>query len=167
MKKTPYFEMTNITKLFARVVANRNVDLEIHRGEVLALLGENGAGKSTLMKILYGLYKSDEGEILKDGETVKIQSPKDAMNLGISMIQQHFSLIPAHTVLDNIILGTVHGRINYTDCEEKVQKIVDKFDMDIYDAIDILNCVRRRSLPGGPAPEAVAAQIEAMRAGLE
>ena len=131
MKKTPYFEMTNITKLFARVVANRNVDLEIHRGEVLALLGENGAGKSTLMKILYGLYKSDEGEILKDGETVKIQSPKDAMNLGISMIQQHFSLIPAHTVLDNIILGTVHGRINYTDCEEKVQKIVDKFDMDI------------------------------------
>lgn len=131
MNETPYFEMTNITKLFARVVANRNVNIKIHRGEVLALLGENGAGKSTLMKILYGLYKSDEGQIFKDGEKIKINSPKDAMDLGISMIQQHFSLIPAHTVLDNIILGNVHGRIDYKEYAEKVHKIVDKYNMDI------------------------------------
>ena len=108
-----YLELRNITKLFAKVVANRQVSFSIRSGEVVALLGENGAGKSTIMKILYGLYHADSGEILIQGAPRKINSPKDAMKLGISMIQQHFSLVPAHTVTENIILGNVHGRIDW------------------------------------------------------
>ena len=82
---TPFFELRNISKYFARVVANKDISFSIQRGEVLALLGENGAGKSTVMKILYGLYKADEGQIFMDGKEQKIGSPKDAMALGISM----------------------------------------------------------------------------------
>ena len=110
---TPVFELRKITKYFAKVIANKDVDFSIKKGEVVALLGENGAGKSTLMKILYGLYHADEGEILVDGCARKISSPKEAMAAGISMIQQHFSLVSAHTVIENIILGNVRGKINY------------------------------------------------------
>ena len=92
---TPFFELRNITKYFSKVVANKDVSFSIQKGEVLALLGENGAGKSTIMKILYGLYKADSGEIIIEGVKRKINSPKDAMVLGISMIQQHFSLVSA------------------------------------------------------------------------
>ena len=99
-------ELKHITKRFAKVLANDDVSITIHKGEVVALLGENGAGKSTIMKILYGLYHATSGEILIDGQERKISSPKEAMNLGISMIQQHFSLVPAHTVTENIILGS-------------------------------------------------------------
>lgn len=120
MSNMPLIEISNINKFFAKVIANQDVSFKIHKGEVLCLLGENGAGKSTIMKVLYGLYKADGGSILVDGEEQEINSPKDAIALGIAMIQQHFSLVQAHTVTENIILGNVHGRFNI----EKYNKIV-------------------------------------------
>jgi len=127
----PFFELQGISKYFARVIANKDISFSIRRGEVLALLGENGAGKSTIMKILYGLYKADEGRILMDGKEQKITSPKDAMKLGVSMIQQHFSLVPAHTVTENIILGNVRGKIDYKKCEEEVEQLAKMYGFDI------------------------------------
>lgn len=127
----PFFELKNISKYFARVIANKNLSFSIRRGEVLAILGENGAGKSTVMKILYGLYKADEGQIFMDGGEVRIHSPKDAMNLGISMIQQHFSLVPVHTVTENIILGNVHGRIDYEARRKEVQALAQQYGFEV------------------------------------
>src|SRR6188472_183067 len=92
--------MRGITKRYPGVVANDGIALEIH-----ALLGENGAGKSTLMNILYGLATPDEGEILLDGTVAKIAGPSDAIERGISMVHQHFMLVPVLSVADNIILG--------------------------------------------------------------
>lgn len=125
------FELKNISKYFAKVVANKNVSIDIRRGEVIALLGENGAGKSTIMKILYGLYKLDEGMIFKDGKRISIDSPKTAMRLGISMIQQHFSLVGAHTVLENIILSKTKGIINYKKCKEELLALSKHYKMDV------------------------------------
>ena len=127
----PYLELRRITKLFAKVVANREVSLTIRAGEVVALLGENGAGKSTVMKILYGLYHADSGEILIDGAPRRIHSPKDAMKLGISMIQQHFSLVPAHSVTENIILGNVHGRIDWPLYHERVRALAAQYGFEV------------------------------------
>ncbi|MEZ5232242.1 MAG: ATP-binding cassette domain-containing protein [Acidimicrobiales bacterium] len=87
-------EARAITKRFPGVVANADVSLQLHRGEILALLGENGAGKSTLVKMLFGLYKPDEGEIRIKGEPVALRSPKDAISRGIGMVHQHFQLVP-------------------------------------------------------------------------
>ena len=101
----PALEMRGITKRYPGVVANDGIDLEVHPGEIHALLGENGAGKSTLMNILYGLASPDEGEILLDGEPITISSPADAIARGISMVHQHFMLVPVLTVADNIVLG--------------------------------------------------------------
>lgn len=98
-------EMRGVTKRFGPVTANDDVSLTLHRGEVLGILGENGAGKSTLMKILYGLYTPDEGEIFVDGERAEIRDPKDAVTRGIGMVHQHFTLIPPLTVAENIVLG--------------------------------------------------------------
>ena len=128
---TPFFELRNVSKYFARVVANKDISFSIQRGEVLALLGENGAGKSTVMKILYGLYKADEGQIFMDGKEQKIGSPKDAMALGISMIQQHFSLVNAHTVTENIILGIARGVIDYDRCKKEVEELAGQYGFDI------------------------------------
>jgi len=129
--ETAFFELRGISKYFAKVVANKDVSFSIRRGEVLALLGENGAGKSTVMKILYGLYRADEGQIFKDGKEVKIQSPKDAMKLGISMIQQHFSLVPAHTVTENIILGNVGGVIDQKLYQEEIKKLAEVYGFNV------------------------------------
>jgi len=101
----PKVEMRGISKSFPGVQANDCVDLVLHRGEVLALLGENGAGKSTLMNILCGLYRPDEGEILIDGKPASIHSPRDAQKYGIGMVHQNFKLVDSMTVLENIILG--------------------------------------------------------------
>ncbi len=127
----PFVEMKNINKYFSRVIANKMVNITINKGEVLAILGENGAGKSTKMKILYGLYKAEEGEIFIDGEVCNIKSPKDAIHNGIGMIQQHFSLIPAHTVLENIILGNEKGIFDKKMLHKKIDNLSRKYSFNI------------------------------------
>jgi simple sugar transport system ATP-binding protein len=97
--------MRGITKRYPGVIANDGIDLDLRAGEIHALLGENGAGKSTLMNILYGLAEPDEGQILIDGEPVTITGPSDAIARGISMVHQHFMLVPVLSVADNILLG--------------------------------------------------------------
>ena len=96
--------MKGICKQFPGVLANDHIDLKIYKSEIHALLGENGAGKSTLMKILYGFYKLDEGEIFFNGNEVQIKSPADARQLNIGMVFQVLNLIPAMSVLENIAL---------------------------------------------------------------
>jgi general nucleoside transport system ATP-binding protein len=103
--EAPVLELRGITKQFPGVLANDHIDFDLRRGEVHALLGENGAGKSTLMSILYGLYTADEGEIRMNGRPVTIGSPRDAIELGIGMVHQHFMLIPVMTVTENIVLA--------------------------------------------------------------
>ena len=98
-------EMRGITKRFPGVLANDHIDFEARAGEVHALLGENGAGKSTLMNILSGFYRPDEGEIFIEGRRAILRSPRDAINLGIGMVHQHFMLIPEFTVVENVALG--------------------------------------------------------------
>ena len=105
MARTPIIEMQGINKRFGQVQANDAVDFTLHRGEIHAIVGENGAGKSTLMKILYGLCQPDAGEIFVDGRAVAISSPRRAMQLGLGMVQQHFTLIPVFTALQNIVLA--------------------------------------------------------------
>jgi simple sugar transport system ATP-binding protein len=105
VEQTPALEMRGITKRYPGVVANDHIDLDVRRGEIHALLGENGAGKTTLMNVLYGLARPDEGEILLDGQVVRIADPSDAIARGISMVHQHFMLVPVLTVADNIVLG--------------------------------------------------------------
>ncbi|MCK5675163.1 MAG: ABC transporter ATP-binding protein [Spirochaetales bacterium] len=129
--KEPFIELRNISKYFARVIANKDVSFTINKGEVLALLGENGAGKSTIMKALYGLYRADEGEFVINNEPCIINSPKDAMSLGIGMIQQHFSLIPAHTVLENIILGNEKGFLDKKILAENISRLSHKYSFNI------------------------------------
>jgi len=101
----PLLQLAGITKRFPGVLANDAVDLDVHAGEVHALLGENGAGKSTLMKILFGLYGPDAGQVLLDGETSGIDSPSSALAAGVAMIHQHFMLVPTLTVAENVALG--------------------------------------------------------------
>src|SRR5207244_7877588 len=101
--------LTGISKRFPGVVANDDVDFEAAEGEVHALLGENGAGKSTLSNILTGLYRPDEGEIAIYGRPVSFSSPRDALDLGIGMVHQHFRLVPPFTVAENVILGDHRG----------------------------------------------------------
>lgn len=105
MENIPVVEMQHITKRFPGVVANEDVNLTLHKGEVLALLGENGAGKSTLMNMLVGLYRPDEGKILVNGKLARIENPNDSMKLGIGMVHQEFMLVDNLTVAENIVLG--------------------------------------------------------------
>jgi len=128
---SPFIELRNINKYFAKVIANNAVSMQIHKGEVLCLLGENGAGKSTIMKVLYGLYKAEDGQILVNGVETDINTTKEAMNLGISMIQQHFSLVQAHTVTENIILGNVNGRYELKEYDKIVSDLAIKYGFDI------------------------------------
>ncbi len=98
-------ELKNITKTFGNVVANDNVSIKIEKGTIHAIVGENGAGKSTVMRVAYGFYTADAGEILVDGKAVSIKNPHDAIVLGIGMVHQHFMLVDTMTVAENIILG--------------------------------------------------------------
>jgi simple sugar transport system ATP-binding protein len=105
MEQKIVVQMVNITKKFPGVLANDQVNLTLHQGEVLALLGENGAGKSTLMNMLVGLYRPDGGEIFINGKRADIRNPQDSMALGIGMVHQEFMLVGNMTVAENIILG--------------------------------------------------------------
>ena len=98
-------ELKNITKRFGEVVANKNVNLTLRKGEILSLLGENGSGKTTLMNMISGIYYPDEGEIFINGEKANITSPKDAFKYKIGMVHQHFKLVDVFSACDNIILG--------------------------------------------------------------
>src|SRR6187402_1458588 len=128
-------ELRGITKRFPGVVANDDVDFDLRRGEVHALLGENGAGKSTLMNILYGLYSPDEGEILVRGEPVRISSPGDAIARGIGMVHQHFMLIPVMSVTENIVLAVEPRRdgilLDYGAARERVSELARSFGFAI------------------------------------
>jgi general nucleoside transport system ATP-binding protein len=117
--------MCGIIKHFPGVLANDCVDFAVQQGEVHALLGENGAGKSTLMKVLYGLYRPDDGEILINGEPVQITSPNDAIHLGIGMIHQHFMLVPSLTVAENVALGLSSSRGMITDLDRVSKRITE------------------------------------------
>ncbi|MHB1000094.1 MAG: ABC transporter ATP-binding protein [Armatimonadota bacterium] len=127
-------EMVDITKSFPGILANDRVRFSAGWGEVHALIGENGAGKSTLMKVLYGMYKPDSGEIRVDGKTTVIASPHDAINLGIGMVHQKFMLVQAFTALENIILGmepSRKGRIDYRSAESAIRDICTKLNLEI------------------------------------
>ena len=128
----PYaVELRGITKRFPGVVANRDIDLRVRRGEVHAIVGENGAGKSTLMKTLYGEHRPDEGEILVDGRTVSFKSPSDAIAAGIGMVHQHFMLADNLTVLENVVLGAekLHGIAGAA--RTKIREISDAYSLDL------------------------------------
>jgi len=111
-------ELRNITKTFGSVVANDDVSITVHKGTIHAIVGENGAGKSTVMRIAYGFYKADSGEILVDGKPAQIRSPHDAIALGIGMVHQHFMLVDTMTVAENIILGAETGSAASLDLEK-------------------------------------------------
>ena len=123
-------KMENITKKFGSIVANHNINLELHEGEILSLLGENGSGKTTLMNMLSGIYYPDEGQIYIHGKPVTIASPKDAFDNGIGMIHQHFKLVDVFTATENIVLG-LEGKLELADASKKVREICEKYGFDI------------------------------------
>lgn len=118
-------EMRHITKEFPGIIANDDITLQLKRGEIHALLGENGAGKSTLMSVLFGLYQPEKGEILKNGQVVKINNPNDATALGIGMVHQHFKLVECFSVLDNIILGAENTKLGFIQKKKAKNKVLE------------------------------------------
>jgi general nucleoside transport system ATP-binding protein len=128
----PIVEMKEVTKRFGGLLANDRINLDIAENEIHALLGENGAGKSTLMKILYGLYQPDEGKIFIGGKPVRIQSPADAIGLGVGLVSQHFSLVPSLSVAENVVLGFEGGAfVSRRRIEEQVTKTARQFGFQI------------------------------------
>jgi simple sugar transport system ATP-binding protein len=124
--------MCGVTKKFGPVTANNKVDLVIKKGEILSLLGENGSGKTTLMNMLSGIYYPDEGEIFVNGKEATIRSPKDAIELGIGMIHQHFKLIDVFTAAENVALGLEEkGKFDRKAIGRRVREICDKYGFDI------------------------------------
>lgn len=128
--KTAAVSMRNITKTFGSVIGNEKVDLDIYRGEILALLGENGSGKTTLMNMLSGIYFPDEGQIFINGKEEVIKSPRDALNLGIGMVHQHFKLIDVLSATENIILG-LEGKLNLKEASRKIEEICSKYGFEV------------------------------------
>ncbi|NLO46773.1 MAG: ABC transporter ATP-binding protein [Clostridiales bacterium] len=132
--------LMDITKSFGDVLANHNISLDVRYGEILALLGENGSGKTTLMNILSGIYYPDSGHIIVGGEEVSIHSPKDAHDLGIGMIHQHFKLVDVLTATENIVLGLKgDARLNRKDLNETIGKLSAKYGFEIDPAKKIYN----------------------------
>ncbi len=127
-------ELRNITKRFSAVTANDRVNIAVAAGTIHAIVGENGAGKSTAMRIAYGFYTADSGEILVEGTPRDISSPKDAINLGIGMVHQHFTLVDTMTVTENIILGAEGGSplaLNLGEAEKKIRALSDSFGLAV------------------------------------
>ena len=144
MTHAPIIEMHGISKQFGPVQANDSVNFTLQRGEIHAIVGENGAGKSTLMKILYGLYQPDAGEIFVSGNRVDIPSPRRAMHLGLGMVQQHFTLIPVFTALQNIVLAKEPRKfgalLDYQQAEARIIALAAQlgFDVPLNTAVDSL-----------------------------
>ena len=131
---TVVLETRNISKRFPRVLANNNINITLHEGEIISLLGENGAGKSTLMNVLYGLYKPTTGTIILNGEEVEFTSPRDAINRGLGMVHQHFMLVDPLTVTENIILGMEPGKggvVDYRTARSEVKALSDRYKLEI------------------------------------
>ncbi|MBQ2311987.1 MAG: ABC transporter ATP-binding protein, partial [Firmicutes bacterium] len=125
-------ELKGVTKSFGSNMANKNIDLFVDKGEIMALLGENGSGKTTLMNILAGIYLPDEGRIFVDGKEVTIRSPKDAFDNRIGMIHQHFKLVDVFTAAENIVLGLEGtGKLDLKTASSKVREISRKYGFDI------------------------------------
>lgn len=124
-------ELKNITKTFGSVVANKDVNLTVNRGEILSILGENGSGKTTLMNMISGIYFPDHGQIFVDGKEVVIRSPKDAFDLKIGMIHQHFKLVDVFSATENIVLGFDDGRYNLKKSKQKIQAILDRYGFEL------------------------------------
>lgn len=127
-------ELRGISKIYGRFYANKKINLKVEEGKVYCLLGENGAGKSTLMNILYGITQPDGGEIYIDGKKVSVASPKDAIHYGIGMVHQHFMLIPALTVVENIILAMDEKKqlfVNKKAVADRIKKISEKYGFEI------------------------------------
>ncbi|MGN0531697.1 MAG: ABC transporter ATP-binding protein [Eubacterium sp.] len=121
-------EMKGVTKTFGSVVANKDVDLQVRKGEILAILGENGSGKTTLMNMVSGIYFPDKGEVFVNGESVVISSPKDAFKYKIGMIHQHFKLVDVFSATENIVLGVADGeKYNIKKAKQRVKEITDKY----------------------------------------
>ena len=128
MDKQLALELKNISKYFGSLAANKNVDLDVYHGEILAILGENGCGKTTLMNMIAGIYYPDNGTIFVDGKEASIKSPKDAFGYGIGMIHQHFKLVDIFTAAENIVLGVDDGtKYNIKDVNQKVEEIASKY----------------------------------------
>lgn len=130
----PVLELRDVTKVFPGVVANDRVSFVLDKGEILALLGENGAGKSTIMNVVYGLLSADGGEVLIDGEPVRIKSPRHAIDLGIGMVHQHFMLVEPLTVTENIVLGREPGKLGVIDFDlarRRVVEISDRYGLKV------------------------------------
>ena len=132
MDKAVALEMKKVSKYFGTLAANKDVDLTVYRGEILAILGENGCGKTTLMNMIAGIYYPDHGTICVDGQEVIIRSPKDAFRHGIGMIHQHFKLVDVFTAAENVVLGTKDekGSGKY-DVNTRVKAIADKYGFRI------------------------------------
>lgn len=127
-------EIRNVTKRFPGVIANDNVNFDLRKGEIHALLGENGAGKSTLMNVVYGLYAPDEGEFLINGKHVEINGPHDAINYGIGMVHQHFMLVPVFSVTENMILGsevTKGASLDLKRARKEILEISEAYSLEV------------------------------------
>ena len=131
MTKQPAIELKNITKVFGKVVANKNVNLTAYRGEILSILGENGSGKTTLMNMISGIYFPDEGQIFIDEKEAVITSPKDAFSYKIGMIHQHFKLVDVFSAAENIVLGLEDGKYNLKSSTEEIKKISEQYGFDL------------------------------------
>ena len=132
MEQKSAIELKNITKTFGSIVANKDVNLQVNRGEILSILGENGSGKTTLMNMISGIYYPDHGQIFIDGEEVVIRSPKDAFKYKIGMIHQHFKLVDVFSATENIILGLKNqGKYDIKQAAKSIKEIADKYTFDI------------------------------------
>ena len=130
-KKTAAVKMRNISKTFGTIRANVNVDLDIYRGEILALLGENGSGKTTLMNMLSGIYYPDSGTIYIDDREAVINSPREAFEYGIGMIHQHFKLVDVMTATENIVLGLHDGKYDLKAAADRIREICDTYGFEV------------------------------------
>ncbi|HYP52114.1 MAG TPA: ATP-binding cassette domain-containing protein, partial [Pyrinomonadaceae bacterium] len=116
-------ELRDITKRFGSVLANDHVNIRVEPGTVHAIVGENGAGKSTAMRIAYGFYRADSGDIVIDGQVRRVESPHDAIALGVGMVHQHFMLVETMTVAENIVLGAEPGSVASLDLGRAASEI--------------------------------------------